>query len=184
MIIIVSGCDKVGKTTIMKRINKYTGIQVIKFKGPQNRELSVEEWANESLIFHNSILRYLEALNIDKNVVMLDRFYPDEIVYSSILRNKQLWNEYKHIDERFSKIGTKYIYVKPPLDFDEYKRRFDVEEDLTKWEEVNELLKSFDIFYDYTELDKTIITQDTPVKSIVDFICGRRKQYEKIGRIK
>ena len=188
MLIIVSGCDKVGKTTVLNRINKHTGIQVGKFRGPKKRidtKDEVREWADECLVFHRSILRYLELLNTDRNIILLDRFYPDEVVYSQTLRNLHLWSEYKDLDERFAKIGTKYIYIAPPNDFEMYRKRFEIEEDMTKWDEVQSLLDCFRVFYEWTGMDKITITQDTPIRDIVNFICSRKvKSNEKVNRVK
>jgi thymidylate kinase len=171
MLIIFSGVDKVGKSTIINRLkSKMKQLQMIKFKGPHKRGIPVNEWASESIIFHRSILRFHESLERDNNLVLLDRFYPDEVVYSQVLRNKTLWYEYAELDKRFANIGTKFVYVKPH-DLNVLKTRYETEE-LTKWSEVSKLLNMFEVFYEYTSLDKIVIDQNTVENFTLNFITN------------
>lgn len=178
MMIIVSGVDKVGKTTIIDNIRKeigYMNIQAIKLKGPKSikkTENNAKKWSNYCFIIYETILRFNEGLEFDRNKVIMDRLYPDEIVYSEVFRNMSLWDRYDDIDERYSDIGTKFIYIAPPSDFEMYKKRFIEEEDITEWNKVKKLLKCFEEFYEWTKLDKIKITQDTDIKKVVNFILN------------
>ena len=153
MLIIISGVDRVGKTTVAKEISNVFGIPYVKFSGPA--KLKVGDpllWARDTIIFHESILRLLENLYEQKCEVtaVIDRFYPDEIVYSKVIRNVDLYDAYRDIDERFANIGTKMVYVCPP-DHNVLYERWKME-DKVDIRHVNSLINRFDEFNSFTKL--------------------------------
>ena len=153
MLIIISGVDRVGKTTVAKEISNVFGIPYVKFSGPA--KLKVGDpllWARDTIIFHESILRLLENLYEQKREVtaVIDRFYPDEIVYSKVIRNVDLFDAYRDIDERFANIGTRMIYLCPPND-DVLCERWK-KEDKVDIRHVNALLNRFVEFNTFTKL--------------------------------
>lgn len=153
MFIIISGVDRVGKTTIAKKISNAFNIPYIKFDGPIILKTSDPLiWARDAITFHESILCLLEKLYEQHNEItaVLDRFYPDEIVYSQVFRNLSLFENYKDIDRRFALIGSVLIYIEPPSSVilnERWKNETKV-----NIEKVDVLINEFDKFMNYTKL--------------------------------
>ena len=170
MLVIFSGVDRVGKTTLAKKVSVALGIPYIKFDMP--KAVKMEDpllWARDIKIFHNSILQFVKRLYDCKariNVI-IDRFYPDEIVYSAVFRNIDLFEEYREIDFEFARIGTKLIYVCLPK-YSILKQRWK-EESKVGIEYTASLAWKFEEFGNFTELPILIVHQDTDIQEILNF---------------
>jgi len=158
MIIIISGIDKVGKTTLAKNISRQLGFKYIKFEPPKKmRPSDTLSWAKEVLIFHESILIFLEKCKESRcksDDIIIDRFYPDEIVYSSIFRGIELFDLYKEIDSRFAKLGVLWLYVSPKNMTDIKNRWIDEKYEI---EMVPSILHKYLKFLNYTNLHFNMI---------------------------
>ena len=153
MLIVISGVDRVGKTTVAKEISNIYSIPYIKFAGPTT--IKVDDpliWARDVIIFHESILCFLEKLYEQHSEInaVIDRFYPDEIVYSKVFRNVNLFESYKEIDARFACMRTMMIYICPP-NLDILRERWE-KEDKIAIEKVDEIVSGFNEFINYTRL--------------------------------
>jgi len=158
MIIIISGIDKVGKTTLAKKISKKLNFRYIKFEPPKKMSPSDPlSWAKEVLVFHESILIFLEKCKESGckfDDIIIDRFYPDEVVYSSIFRGIELFKLYKKIDARFAKLGLLWLYVIPKK-LNTIKDRWINER--YEVEKVPSILHKYLEFLRYTEMDFSMI---------------------------
>lgn len=153
MLIILSGVDRTGKTTVAKEISNIYNIPYIKFDDPTIiRADDPLIWARDIIIFHESILRLLEKLYGQHSEVnaVIDRFYPDEIVYSKVFRNVNLFERYKDIDIRFARMRTMMIYICPP-NYDILNKRWQ-EEKKVSIEKVDAIVDGFNEFIDFTKL--------------------------------
>ena len=149
MIIVVSGCDKVGKTTFAQALSKILGWEII--KRPKNL-LPSTDFANEKTMLAQYRLMY--ALFKDKNVIF-DRYYESELVYSYLRGEDKLEDEGNDLwmfDKEFSQGNTLFII----LDEDQrvLTKRFSSDrEEYLKAEEVNNILDRFSRFVNRTEVD-------------------------------
>jgi hypothetical protein len=173
MLVIFSGCDKVGKTTMAKKVANSLGGCYVKFSGPKTMDTSkidVDCWVRDSVIFHESILRYLESTSVYSEMVpvILDRFYPDEVVYSKVMRNRDIWSLYEDMDERFAKLGTIFVLVRP-ASF-EFMKSVWKEEKLVDFQKANEIVNEFDRFYEMTQLKKIQVDMNTDHLKVCEFV--------------
>ena len=188
MIIILSGIDKVGKTTLARQISKETGLPYVKFNPPKSlKVIDPLLWSRDVVIFHRTLLEYFEKLVLsrEKVGVIFDRFYPDEIVYSKIFRGLELKDIYRDIDERFAKLNTILLYLLHP-DFIELKRRWETETKVS-FEKTRLLIHEFEQFYQFTSLKKFRISGKTPLesfraaKSVIDNSSPRQLKLNEAG---
>lgn len=115
MLLIVEGIDRVGKTTLCKKLEEQLGFIV--YKDPrfidlnkENRDVASKVMADKML----SILYAIETLGMNKNIV-LDRFHWTELVYGLVERNykiKQI-EMFKQIDKKAYELNAKLLYVEP-----------------------------------------------------------------------
>lgn len=178
MFIIVSGVDKVGKTTVAKEVSNIFSIPYIKFVGPTTIKTNDPLiWARDTIIFHESILRLLEKLYNQHSGVnaVLDRFYPDEIVYSKVFRNVNLFESYKEIDIRFARIRTVMVYIWPP-DYNILCERWK-EENKVAIEKVDALVNGFNEFINYTSLPVYEMPKNFSPSEIKNLIKGFIKKF-------
>lgn len=178
MLIIISGVDKVGKTTVAKEISNIYNIPYIKFDDPTI--IKADDpliWARDVIIFHESILRLLEKLYeqyLEVNAT-IDRFYPDEIVYSKVFRNVNLFERYKDIDARFARIRAMMIYVCPP-DNNILQERWS-EEKKINIEKVDEIVSVFNEFNNYTRLSVYRMPKNFLLSEIKNLVKGFVKSF-------
>lgn len=108
MIIIVEGIDRVGKTTLCKKLADATGYKVFRddtryFGNHENAYINTEKINTLQCLIDDGIV----------NDIILDRYHLTEIVYGAYDRGYQ--NETMHdIDERLSsRKDVILLYVKP-----------------------------------------------------------------------
>lgn len=81
MVIICEGCDNTGKTTLVQRLQLFTGARVVHSPGPQP-EKELKSWTKAELLLANV------------EDIIYDRFpLISEEVYGPILRGKSLFGE-------------------------------------------------------------------------------------------
>ncbi len=178
MLIILSGVDRTGKTTVAKEISNIYNIPYIKFDDPTIiRADDPLIWARDIIIFHESILRLLEKLYEQHSEVnaVIDRFYPDEIVYSKVFRNVNLFERYKEIDARFACMRTVMFYICPP-DYDILYKRWK-EEDKVDIKKVDAIVSGFNEFINYTKLPVYRMPKNFPLWNVKNLVRSFVKDF-------
>lgn len=161
MIIIFEGVDRAGKSTIINEFIKMNPNAVIfklsDYYRPKNN--SPEEIQNLEVIY-DELFNQARSLSYDQGkIVIFDRAYPSEIVYSYPMRGydafeNQFW---QRLDKELAKFGSVlYVYVHPPKSEDHLKRLADEGSSMKK-ETVVELLKRYESFWHLTSLPKLAV---------------------------
>lgn len=105
MIIIISGCDRTGKTTLSNNIRSHFSSSIYKhFQVPASAQAAKDEYFS-----------FLD--NIDPNqLYILDRFYECEAVYAPIYRNYTLSYQQEIEQLLREKFNVLFVYVQSDLD--------------------------------------------------------------------
>jgi len=152
-VIIVEGVDLSGKTTAIEIISKFfnSGFVLKNAFKPRTKEESqdiyAQYWTIAGLI-HNT--KYTK-----KNLIILDRFYPSQAVYS-ILRGEDEMKDYKLLDiQKFCKSQEYgYIYLDTPNRDLEARYNEKGDEHIKKYKDILMLKKRYQEFYDTCTLKK------------------------------
>jgi len=110
-IIIFSGHDYSGKTTIAKKLSQEIGIPYFKDKTTL-KKFKEKDRLVVYLNDQNYIIQFLEQT---KYSVIIDRAYESEWVYSQVFHRKQNYELLDDLDYRFSRLGTKIIICEKDL---------------------------------------------------------------------
>lgn len=105
MIIIVEGIDRVGKTTLCKKLSDELGFPIFK-NVPYLDGVRTSQCENELI---NQLINFMECT---KPNVILDRFHASEFVYGKLERNYKNYDVFV-FDERLSKLDCILLYVRP-----------------------------------------------------------------------
>ncbi len=150
MKLIIEGPDLAGKTTAIEKIAKHynSGFIIKNCYKPKNLAMTDAVYTQ-----YWKILAMIDKLDF-KDVVILDRFYPSQAVYSYLRGRDDIFA--KEIDELddFCKLHDfVYIYLDTDLDTlkDRYKQRGD---EHIKIGNLINLKVRYDTFYEYTKLRK------------------------------
>lgn len=149
------GPDMTGKSNIAQALSKEIGIPVFKNTGEWSTRLSSEDYFVNLLRFGGPFLmNFIEQT--DTNVI-LDRFYPCEMVYSKVFGRSTDMEVIDWMDKQFSKIGGAFIICLKK----NYKGLVDdvYPEDLTT-EKFIKLDKLYREFYEYTNCKAHILYTD------------------------
>jgi len=91
MILIMEGHDKAGKTTIAEALSKQISYPI--FKDPRRKQIIKH---NDTSAAVQAGLLLANFMHCTKPDIILDRFYPSEIVYSQVLNRKtNIWDLWK-----------------------------------------------------------------------------------------
>lgn len=150
--LIFTGMDNSGKTTLVERISKETGLPVIKSMGPAHSRDEKHLWLMDQIIYEKRF----------PNSVLYDRFLPfEEMIYGSILRGDPIY----HLDDPFMStlkdLKPHIIYTRPSsytiFNFGEREQMSGVIEEkekiLAAWDDLmwKLLAEGWDVtVYDYT----------------------------------
>lgn len=129
MIIIIEGPDLAGKSTLAKEINIKGDFEVVHFDSP-----------SENFDFHESYLKVL-----DKENVILDRYFFSEIVYSKVFgRQCRLSSEtIKEIKEKLKNKPHQLIFVNPGVDT--LKRRYKMRgDDIISESQIEKIVQEYE----------------------------------------
>lgn len=162
MLIIVEGIDRVGKTTLVNRINKKFNIPVYRHVG----ERDIAMIKNDIETDRN--LQILEICRLSNSLLIFDRFHWTDFVYGCIQRHydfTEALNNKDKIERMLSELQTIIIFVKPS---DIKLSSFQHGCNLNRHE------KLFEFLYNETCLDKTECTYDTLCEA-EDFLCKKIK---------
>lgn len=134
MIYIIEGPDLSGKSTMVKKLNKDNKYEVIHFDKPNN-----------SFDFQN---HYLEVLN--KENVILDRYFFSEIVYSKVFNRKCRVSKQTILEIRKKLKNTPHclIYLNPGVN--ELKKRYKLRGDeLISENQIEKIVEEYDNLFFY-----------------------------------
>lgn len=116
MLIIVEGVDRVGKTTLCKKLQEECGFLI--YNDPRFLDLKTADPDTSMKVMLDkmySILYAIQKLGADKNIVV-DRFHITEMAYGIADRKSKALEEIKYFikfDEMLRAMDAHLIYVKP-----------------------------------------------------------------------
>lgn len=160
MKLIIEGCDLSGKTTAIEKITKYynSGITIKNNFKPKT--------SNNSTIYkhYHKILDLCEKLPFEDTVV-LDRFFPSQLVYS-YLRGfdelKQLMPREFIITNRCKDLNFVLVYLNTNLNTLEERYKIRGDEHI-KLKDLKEIKSRYDTYFDRCDLNKILV--DTTKKN-------------------
>lgn len=102
--IIVTGMDNSGKTTLAKQLGEELNLPVVHSAGPELSKGEKQKWTLEQIAHDNVI----------PSSIIHDRFMPlEEMVYGPILRGHSDFRFQDHYMELLYNTGTLIIYTRP-----------------------------------------------------------------------
>lgn len=109
-IIILEGCEKVGKTSIGKRLSEVLDVPYFK-NSNEHTHFFDEDIARYRFLDQLYIYDFLKQTGYS---VILDRAFPSDIVYTQVFRNhdQKLIDTLYDIDRKFSSLDTFVIYFR------------------------------------------------------------------------
>ena len=108
MIVAFIGPDMTGKSNIAAALSEDADIPVFKNGGEWKTELDSEDYFVNLLKFGGPFL--MDFMKQTKPNVILDRFYPCELVYSKAFGRETDMKAVSWMDNEFSKMHGKFIY--------------------------------------------------------------------------
>lgn len=166
MIIIVEGVDRVGKTTLIKRLQKATNFPVYNHAGERDFNLIKND------VETDMYLQILEVCKLSQADLIFDRFCWSDFVYGCIERHydftKALCNK-DAVEKVLRELQAVVIFVKPT---NIVKSSTQHGRDLQRHEQL------FEFLYKETCLEKIECTYDTMFK-VEDFIREKVNFYMK-----
>ena len=148
MLIIIEGPDKIGKSTLINALSKKIPCIIIK---NCNRPISNDDTNLKKS--YQTILQFIKQNHKEYNII-LDRFYPSQMVYS-ILRGKDSFKDNWYNDFEKQVAETKPLYVYCVNQFKTIKERHLLKKDeYIKINQLRMLIRRYDFFYSLTELPK------------------------------
>lgn len=134
MIVIVEGIDRVGKSTLVDRIQKATGFTVYH----NNTDFQLEKMDNDNET--DKMLKMLQMYNIGKPGVIFDRFHWTDFVYGCLQRDYSFTKALQNKDkiETELRVQKAVIVLVKPTDIEESSLQHG--RDLSRHEQLFELL--------------------------------------------
>lgn len=155
MIIIVEGIDRVGKTTLCKKLSKELQMPIYKHKNNQF-DYKLMDNNNET----DKMLQLLDLYQILNGDVIFDRFHWSDYVYGNIERNYDGYKSSSNvniIENKLKNMEAIIIYIKP-TDLEESSRQHG--KDLFKYDKLMDLCynmcKLKKIKCNYSSIDKIV----------------------------
>jgi thymidylate kinase len=147
MQIIISGCDRSGKTSMSNKIIEDMNAEYFHFDSPKSLEAGKAEYFN-----------FIDGLNPNKNY-LCDRFYMEEDIYAPIYRGYNL-NYAREIEKHIlNKNNALYVYVK--ADIDTIRNRIKrCGEDFVKDEDLEKVINNYNKFLFNCKLPFITITNN------------------------
>lgn len=147
MVIIVSGCDRVGKTTFCTQLQKQLNAYYVHFSVPKSQNSAYKEYEN----FINQI---------DNNkVYVIDRFYECECIYAPIFRgyNNLQVKQFDNILRKKTKVL--FIYIKSKLNI--IKQRItDIGDDYINIGNIEKIYYLYQIYMEKIQLPYIILNNN------------------------
>ena len=172
-VIIVEGCELSGKSTLVELLQKHYPSLTIK-DTTRPKDDSFEERRKKKATYM-SIFNFLHDNPL--RTIILDRYFPSELVYSKVKRGYEAFNdlEYRDLQEMLLRMDQEVFIIicKPPIEtiLDRYKKRGD---DYIKEDDVAEIMERYETFYEETKLSvlnvDTRNTKEDLLKEVISFI--------------
>ena len=148
MLIIISGCDRTGKSTIAQQLADKLNAVYTHFSYPSSKEEAKQEYYN-----------FIETISLNK-MYICDRFYEGEYVYAPIYRDYQL--DYSHEIERKIKDTTSALFIYVRADLHVIQDRIkSCGEDYVKDEDIIRVINNYDLFINQLMLPYIILDNNT-----------------------
>jgi hypothetical protein len=169
------GPDMTGKSNIAEALSDDLNIPVFKNSGEWKTNLSSEDYFVNLLRYGGPFL--MDFIKQTNASVILDRFYPCELVYSTAFGRSTDMSAIDWMDNEFSKAGGKFIIC--------LKKSYrglvdDVYPDQLPTEKLDELDKLYRDFYEYTKCDAYILyTDDENLERQISYIKNCLKTEKK-----
>lgn len=150
MIIILEGCDAVGKTTFANRLSEKMGFEIVK-----GSSFDISKLGADGMFDH--MMRLL-----DRDNIIIDRFFYSNLVYGK-LYNYPMMTKRQYVElavkSRKSSI-TIYLNAYP----DEIKNRISMRgDDMIKSEEIDNILNEYNSVMNGVHKPRTMLSLDTTV---------------------
>lgn len=168
IVMIVEGPDLSGKSTLVDALVKeYPGIMLKVTKRPVSKNKM------DIIGFKKYLYSALDYVNHNRQtkIIIFDRFFPSEMVYSMVKRGYEAYHDRDYVDmERVIKAREHlYIYCCPGIDSltERYKSRGD--EHVTP-DDLLPLVERYDRFYDQTRMNKIKLDTTQPIEQLLEQI--------------
>jgi hypothetical protein len=150
------GPDMTGKSNIAQELGKRFNTPVFKNAGEWKTELNSEDYFLNLLRFGGPFLMdFIRQTNVS---VILDRFYPCELVYAEAFNRATDMNAIAWMDQQFADAGGKFIIC---LRKDYNGLVDDVYPDALPQEVLEELDTLYQRFYDFTACECLVLYTDS-----------------------
>ena len=148
MLIIISGCDRTGKSTIAKQLAEKLNAVYTHFSYPSSKEEAKQEYYD-----------FIEKISLHKTYIC-DRFYEGEYVYAPIYRGYQL--DYSHEIEKKIKSTTNVLFIYVQADLSTIQARIkSCGEDYVKDDDIIKVINNYNSFMNQLMLPYIILDNNT-----------------------
>jgi len=173
MIIIIEGCDLSGKSTVVEDLKRYYGNGAVVFKNPIKPRTKNDQ---ENIFVAYTVMFGMALKDEFKNkLVIFDRAYPSEMVYSKVKRNYEALNDLRwwKFDSNTAQEDVLMVYCYAPIS--NLRERLKVRgDDYVKAGELEKLVERYDRFLKKTKLlyvkIKSTDTREHNLLKILDFL--------------
>lgn len=158
MSIIVEGIDRVGKTTLCNKINKYFALDIFKESMIKN--------VDDIMTFNYGAMRSLCNVSKYKNFVF-DRFHLSEYVYGVIERKYDISKAleiFKYIDNLISKDDNNLLILVEPIDL-EYSS-------IQHGKSLKQHYEYFEYLYEISEIKNKFKCNYNSINEIIELLKG------------
>lgn len=107
-ILCIEGVDRIGKTSLIKQLSKYSQIPSYKAKNEQLDFVSSQDKFLQHLYWSDT--RQLDLLEQIRFSIIFDRAYPSEWVYSRFYNRKTDDEQLFKNDARYAALGTNIVF--------------------------------------------------------------------------
>lgn len=177
MLIIVEGVDCTGKTWVATQlVKKLENAYLLKY-GYKPRSNLVEERARLQDVYETVLSLYFELEN-HGGILILDRYFPSELIYSLVKRGYEALEAFYFIqlEERIKALPHLLIYVSASLSKIE-ERIIQRGEDYVSMEDIPKLMKRYeDYLRTRCPLDVIGVVNDSLIN--VDFLVKQIEEYK------
>lgn len=164
IVLIIEGMDLSGKSTLIEGLNKdMKGISMkVGYKPEKGEQHEIDKFQE----YMQSVMNYIEE-NQDK-IIILDRYYPTELVYSKVKRGYEANDDkfYKDLEDSLSKINHLYIFCDPTkkVIIERFNKRGD---EFIKEKDIVSLYDRYQDYYEKTKLKKIKINTNLSVSEMI-----------------